>query len=119
MTTKINFKTVEEFIGAKFENLTNSTTLMTSMSEKTTIAGKNAIVVLANTKGVSGMVAKITGKRSVNVTSENLGRCATVLVVTESSNYISPTKKEVEKKPTEKSLWGDVFEYDAPWDWHQ
>lgn len=86
--TPKNYTSVEEFVKEKFgsenpKQFGNLVKMFTSMSTKDTINGKNAIVVMAKTKGISSMImeaGKLEGDGSVRVNSESTSKYAILFV---------------------------------------
>ncbi|MDO8469677.1 MAG: hypothetical protein Q7S84_01475 [bacterium] len=86
-----NFPSVEAFVKSKFRKLMNSMTLVTSLSVTDTINGKNAIVVMAKTKGVSGLIRDASGSTAIRVLSDSTDNTASIAVL-----HYSPARRDVE-----------------------
>jgi ABC-type Fe2+-enterobactin transport system substrate-binding protein len=91
---KTNYSTVNEFVEHKFKNLSASTTLLTSFVEDSTIAGENSILVLSQTKGLSGLIRSVVENQpSIKVISQTSGDCAVVMIIKKSARKRKPVDK--------------------------
>jgi len=76
-----DFQNVQDYVADKFSRHTAPMKLITSLSEKDTINGKNAVVVMAKTPGLSKLLAKTLGSDSLKVLSESTEETAAIAML--------------------------------------